>query len=137
MYYINKYMRIIDYVSTDTARKMFDNGYNVYSKKQYIIDVDGNATESNMSLDDCVIEEMLHNKKFMFVPMLYDALDWLNMNYSDWDIFVRYDTKMNGYYFNVQNITTGYDYRQPTCPKENDVFKLYEWGLLHVLNRLE
>ena len=110
-------------------------GYRIYSDLQLLIDDDG-IHETKFSLEDCALYEVTTNKKFIYVPTYNDVLCWILQQDENWVLCVRWNNKLRGFYFSVQNRETGYEYDQPTAPGETNLFKLYEWGLEHIVNRL-
>lgn len=126
-----------DKVSLHLAKLLHEKGYDKYSNEQYIMLEGGQLGHCKLPLESCAYVEMTTDKKFIYVPTLDEAYDWILEQDSNWNISVLWNNTVKGYYFIVQNIETGYEYKQPPTPKENDTFKMYEWGIEHVLNRLE
>ena len=126
-----------DKVSLHLAKLLHEKGYNKYSDEQYVELKTGELVHSNLSLEECAYVEMTTDKKFIYVPTLDEAYEWILSKDPNWMVSVLWNNEVKGYYFVVQNKETGYEYKQPPTPNENDTFKMYEWGIEHVLNRLE
>lgn len=125
-----------DYVSFSLAKKLNEHGYNKYSSKQYIMNDTGEYEEQHISFEECAYIEMTQNTNIIYVPTLDEAYDFMFMKDSNWNVSVLWNNELKGFYFVVQNIDTGYEYVQPTVPGEKNNFKLYEYGIEHVLNKM-
>jgi len=126
-----------DFVSLSLALKLNEHGYNKYSPEQYIKNDAGEYHKTDLSFDECAYIEATSNINIIYAPSLDEAYNWLSDKDCAWNISVLWDNKLKGYYFIVQNIETGYEYVQPTVPEEKNNFKLYEYGIEHVLNRMK
>ena len=124
-----------DYVSLSLALKLNEHCYSKYSSNQYIVNDAIEYKELHMSLEECAYIELTNNINIIYVPTLSETYDFMFMNYSNWNVSVLWNNNLKGYYFVVQNIETGYEYIQPTIPGEKNIFKLYEYGFEHILNR--
>ena len=125
-----------DKVSLHLAKLLHEKGYDKYSDEQYVELKNGELGHCNLSLEECVYVEMTTDKKFIYVPTLDEAYEWILSKNSNWIVSVLWNNEVKGYYFVVQNTETGYEYKQPPTPEENDKNEMFEWGLEHVLNRL-
>jgi len=130
-----------DKVSLHLAKLLHEKGYDKYSDEQYVELKTGELGHwlghCKFPLEICAYVETTTDKKFIYVPTLDEAYEWILSKDPNWIVSVLWNNEVKGYYFVVQNTETGYEYRQPPTPEENDTFKMYEWGMEHVLNRLE
>lgn len=126
-----------DKVSLHLAKLLHEKGYDKYSDEQYVELKTSELGYCKLSLESCAYVEMTTDTKFIYVPTLDEAYEWILEQDPSWNVSVLWNNTVRGYYFVVQNTETGYEYKQPSTPKENDTFKMYEWGIEHVLNRLE
>ena len=126
-----------DYVSLSLALKLNAHGYNKYSPKQYVKNNIGEYEERHISFEECAYIEITSNINIIYVPTLEETYDFMFMKDSNWNVAVLWDNKLKGFHFIVQNIKTGYEYSQPTAPGEMNVFRMYEWGMEHALNRFD
>jgi len=114
-----------------------DKGYRKYSETQfYKKENEKYYRETYLSFEDCLLIELMTNGEFIYAPTYAEVYDWLIENYSDWNVSVMWDNEIGGYYFVVQNTNTGYEYRQPTVPREENIARIWEWGFEHVIKRL-
>lgn len=126
-----------DSVSLHLAKKLADCGYNKYAETQYVWSAKNNKYEElHKDLEWCAMAELAKGAKLIYAPSLDEAYRWLLEKDPSWNVSVLWDNKLKGYHFIVQNIKTGYEYVQPTAPGEMNVFRMYEWGIEHALNRL-
>jgi len=126
-----------DFVSFSLAKKLNEHGYNKYSSLQYVKNDAGKYDKTCISFNECAYIELTSNINIIYVPTLDDAYNWLFYKDHAWNVSVLWDNKFKGYYFIVQNIETGYEYVQPAVPGQKNKFELYEYGIEHVLNRLD
>lgn len=122
-------------VSLHLAMLLHNKGYNKYSEEQYVKMEDGYG-HCSLSLDECLYIELKVGKTLIYIPTIGDIYNWINSKDSNWLINVMWDSRVKGYYFIVQNKKTGYEYKQPPTPGEENSIKMYEWGFEHILNRL-
>lgn len=124
------------YISLHLAQILHKMGYNKYSPEQYVTLDDNKLGHCNLTLENCAFIELTTNHKFIYVPTIYETINWINSVEPGWNVSVLWDKTLKGYHFIVQNINTGYEYIQPTTPDENNRIKMYEWGIEHILNRI-
>lgn len=129
---------MIDYdkpVSVKLAEFLRDNGYHQYAERQLYTKSPDEKIYTSYTLEHCAMIE-LNNRELLYLPTYNEVFRWINKNDPGWVLCVLYDARVKGFYFVVQNRVTGYDYRQPATPSENDEAKMYEWGVCHIVNRL-
>ena len=126
-----------DSVSLHLAKKLADCGYNKYAETQYVWSAKDNKYKKiHKDIEWCAMAELAEGAKILYAPSLDKAYEWLLKQDPNWNVAVLWHKEMKGFYFVVQNIETGYEYKQLPTPNELNVFKMYEWGIEHVINRL-
>lgn len=123
-------------ISFHLAEILSKHGYKKYSPVQYS-KRDNGYFVLKLTFDECALIETSGKIELIYAPTINETFEWLSKNYPEWNVCVIWDTNVKGYYFSVQNIETNYDYRMPTSPGEMDKNKMFEWGIEHVLNRLD
>lgn len=126
-----------DTVSLHLAKKLAECGYRKYADTQYVFSKDNGKYEKlHYDIEKCAMAELAFGTKFIYAPTLDAAYEWLLKQDPHWNVAVLWHNELKGFYFVVQNTATGYEYKQPTAPGEMNVFRMYEWGIEHALNRL-
>lgn len=131
-------MTTSDTISLHLAKKLAEHGYNKYADFQYVQVKNSEGYKlTNYDIEKCAMAELALGTKFLYAPTLDEAYNWILKQQPEWNVAVLWDNKLKGFHFMVQNIKTGYEYSQPTAPGEMNVFRMYEWGMEHVLNRFD
>lgn len=127
-----------NYISFNLADKFKKHGYHQYSKKQWIRKPSEDYHhESFLSLEHCALVELVNDDiDIVYNPSLAEAIDWLHKQDPMYNLSVLWNNDNNCYYFVVQNINSGYEYKQPVMSDNTDLQMTYEWGLEHILNRI-
>jgi len=126
------------YIDNTFAKLLYTKGYHKYSKKQYIIYDDKTSVEDcHFNIGECAVFELsTPNMTIIYVPTILELTEWIYKHEPEWNISVLWDNNLKGYYFYVQNIKTDYEYKQPCSPKNDNKETTYEWGLEHVIRRM-
>ena len=119
--------KILDvYVSFHTAKRLHELGFSLYTNYQY----DENKNKTHYTLEQCAVYDVL-GKPVLYIPTCEQAYTWIRQTYPGWEINITYT---NGWHFIVKNID-GYIYKEPQIP-DMDYNTAFDWGILHVLNRV-
>ena len=126
------------FVDYKFAELLHNKGYHKYSKKQHIIYNDEReAEDSQFNIDECALLELTkEDMTIIYIPTLLELVEWISKREPEWNVSVLWDNEMKGYCFFVQNIATGYEYKQPCSPDNTNKELTYEWGLEHVIRRM-